>query len=163
MFSEHSQHPKINCPPRSKAYIYSAFARSPSHHREPQPPHRDSPSINPTSARSIFPSRPSFLSIDPRSEEAAVLYGGIPFITRTFSHACPTRASGDANRMHSVLNTFFQAPVSGEEKKRRLRERVAGLYLSSTSSPQLMSPTKMDSRAPSKKGPLLSIYSQQSR
>ncbi len=66
-------------------------------------------------------------SIDPSSEEAAALYGGIPFITRTFSHACPTRAPGDANRMHSVLNTFFQAPVSGEEKKRRLQERVAGL------------------------------------
>jgi hypothetical protein len=32
--------------------------------------------------------------------------------------------------MHSVLNTFFQAPVSGEEKKKRLREHVAGLFLS---------------------------------
>jgi len=31
--------------------------------------------------------------------------------------------------MHSVLNTFFQAPVSGEEKKRPLRERIADLYL----------------------------------
>ena len=31
--------------------------------------------------------------------------------------------------MHSVLNTFFQAPVSGEEKKRRLQERIAGLSL----------------------------------
>ena len=31
--------------------------------------------------------------------------------------------------MHSVLNTFFQTPVSGEEKKKRLRERVAGLFL----------------------------------
>ncbi|KAI0266318.1 hypothetical protein BGY98DRAFT_1191446 [Russula aff. rugulosa BPL654] len=72
---------------------------------------------------SFPPDLPS--SVDPRSEEAAALYGGIPFITRTFSHACPTRAPGDANRMHSVLNTFFQTPVSGEEKKKRLRERVA--------------------------------------
>ena len=78
------------------------------------------------------PSSPPDLpsSVDPRSEEAAALYGGIPFITRTFSRACPTRAPGDANRMHSVLNTFFQAVVSGEEKKRRLVERVAGLFLS---------------------------------
>jgi RNA exonuclease 1 len=78
------------------------------------------------------PSSPPDLpsSVDPRSEEAAALYGGIPFIARTFSHACPTRAPGDANRMHSVLNTFFQTPVSGEEKKRRLLERVAGLFLS---------------------------------
>jgi RNA exonuclease 1 len=44
-----------------------------------------------------------------------------------FSHAYPTRTLGDANRMYSILNTFFQAPVSGEEKKRRLQERIAGL------------------------------------
>ena len=67
-------------------------------------------------------------SVDPHSEEAAVLYGGIPFITRTFSHTCPTRALGDAIRMHSVLNTFFQTPVSGEEKKRRIQERISGSW-----------------------------------
>ncbi|KAH9965648.1 hypothetical protein BJV74DRAFT_869879 [Russula compacta] len=77
----------------------------------------------PLSTPSAPPDLPS--SIDPRSEEAAALYSGIPFIVRTFSHACPTRAPGDTNRMHSVLNTFFQAPVSGEEKKRRLQERIA--------------------------------------
>lgn len=27
--------------------------------------------------------------------------------------------------MHSVLSAFFQLPVSGEEKKRRILERVA--------------------------------------
>ncbi|KAF8462662.1 hypothetical protein DFH94DRAFT_831793 [Russula ochroleuca] len=83
----------------------------------PLPP--DPPPPTPSSP----PDLPS--SVDPHSEEAAALYGGIPFITRTFSHACPTRAPGDANRLHSVLNTFFQTPVSGEEKRRRLRERVA--------------------------------------
>ncbi|KAI0255655.1 hypothetical protein BJV78DRAFT_1177589 [Lactifluus subvellereus] len=31
--------------------------------------------------------------------------------------------------MHYVLNTFFQAPVSGEEKKRHFQERIAGPYL----------------------------------
>ncbi|KAI9508061.1 hypothetical protein F5148DRAFT_1284472 [Russula earlei] len=77
----------------------------------------------PTSTLSAPADLPS--TIGPRSEEAAALYGGIPFIARTFSHACPTRAPGDAFRMHSVLNTFFQAPVSGEEKKRRLQERIA--------------------------------------
>ncbi|KAH9922386.1 uncharacterized protein B0H18DRAFT_1018161 [Fomitopsis serialis] len=50
---------------------------------------------------------------------------GLPFIGRTFSHACPTRAPGDQTRMHSVLNTFFQGPMTGEEKKRRLIERVS--------------------------------------
>ncbi|KAI0697772.1 hypothetical protein BC835DRAFT_1269867 [Cytidiella melzeri] len=49
---------------------------------------------------------------------------GVPFISRTFSHACPTHAPGDQTRMHSVLGSFFQTPVSGEEKKRRLLERV---------------------------------------
>ncbi|KAH9837573.1 uncharacterized protein C8Q71DRAFT_753278 [Rhodofomes roseus] len=49
---------------------------------------------------------------------------GLPFIGRTFSHACPTRAPGDQTRMHSVLNSFFQGPITGEEKKKRLIERV---------------------------------------
>ncbi len=84
------------------------------------------PSSPPAPVPSPPPDLPS--SIDPCSE-AAVLYSGVPFTTRTFSHACPTGASGDADQMHSVLNTFFQAPVSGEEKKRRLRERIASLYL----------------------------------
>jgi hypothetical protein len=56
------------------------------------------------------------------------LCGGIPFITHTraLSRACPTR--GDANCMHSVLDTFLHSPVSGEKKKKRLQERIAGLY-----------------------------------
>ena len=49
------------------------------------------------------------------------------FLSRThIFHACPTRAPGDAIRMHSVLSTFFQAPVSGEEKKRCRLERISG-------------------------------------
>ncbi|KAN0141760.1 hypothetical protein V8E53_000222 [Lactarius tabidus] len=81
------------------------------------------PSDPPPPAVSDPPDLPS--NVDPNSEEAAALYGGVPFITRTFSHACPTRAPGDATHMHSVLNTFFQTPVSGEEKKRRIQERVS--------------------------------------
>ena len=42
------------------------------------------------------------------------------------SHVCPTRAPGDAIRINSVLKTFFQTPVSGEEKKRRIQERISG-------------------------------------
>jgi len=84
------------------------------------------PSSPPAPVPSPPPDLPS--SIDPCSE-AAALYNGVPFTTRSFSYACPTRASGDADQMHSVLNTFFQAPVSGEEKKRPLRERIADLYL----------------------------------
>lgn len=39
-------------------------------------------------------------------------------------------APGDQTRMHSVLGGFFQSPVSGEEKKRRLTERLACTVLS---------------------------------
>lgn len=49
----------------------------------------------------------------------------LPFIASTFSHACPTRAPGDQTRMYSVLGAFFQGPVSGEEKKRRIEARIA--------------------------------------
>ncbi|KAF9483129.1 hypothetical protein BDN70DRAFT_929460 [Pholiota conissans] len=56
---------------------------------------------------------------DPASGAAS-----IPFIASTFSHACPTRAPGDQTRMHSVLSSFFTGPVSGEEKKRRIVQRV---------------------------------------
>ncbi|KAH9856073.1 hypothetical protein C2E23DRAFT_809916 [Lenzites betulinus] len=49
---------------------------------------------------------------------------GVPFISSTFTYACPTRAPGDQTRMYSVLNAFFQGPVTGEERKRRQAERV---------------------------------------
>lgn len=48
----------------------------------------------------------------------------IPFIASTFSHACPTRAPGEPTRMHSVLSAFFHGPVSGEEKKKRIQQRL---------------------------------------
>lgn len=49
----------------------------------------------------------------------------LPFFISTFSHACPTRAPGDVYRMHSVMTEFFSGPITGEEKKRRLQERIA--------------------------------------
>lgn len=55
-----------------------------------------------------------------------------PFIASTFSHACPTRAPGDQTRMYSVLGTFFQGPVSGEEKKRRIEARIACMRVFTT-------------------------------
>ena len=84
------------------------------------------PPDHPPPSPSATPDLPS--SVDLRPEEAITLYGGVPFISRTFSHACLSRAPGDVNRMYSAFNTF-QAPVSGEEKKRRLQERIARLYL----------------------------------
>lgn len=54
----------------------------------------------------------------------------LPFIARTFSHACPTRAPGEALRMHSVLSAFFQGPVSSEERKRRIAASLKGVSFS---------------------------------
>ncbi|KAG8930977.1 hypothetical protein FRC02_003398 [Tulasnella sp. 418] len=42
---------------------------------------------------------------------------------KLFSHACPSKAPGDATRLHSVLSCFLTAPVSAEEKARRVKER----------------------------------------
>ena len=50
----------------------------------------------------------------------------LPFLARTFSHACPTHAPGDSFRMHSVLGAFFQGPVSSEERKRRMAASLKG-------------------------------------
>ncbi|KAN0141687.1 hypothetical protein V8E53_000149 [Lactarius tabidus] len=72
------------------------------------------PSDPPPPAVSETPDLPS--NVDPDSEEAEALYGGVPFITRTFSHACPTHAPGVATRMHSVLNTFPGGPERTQKK-----------------------------------------------
>jgi RNA exonuclease 1 len=47
-----------------------------------------------------------------------------PFLASKFSHACPTKAPGEQTKMYSVLTAFFQTPVTGEEKKRKLQERL---------------------------------------
>jgi RNA exonuclease 1 len=73
----------------------------------------------------VPPDLPS--SVDPRSEEATALYGSVPFISRTFPINVLPVPPGDVDRMHTVLNAFFQTPICGEEK-RRLQEHVTGLY-----------------------------------
>ncbi|KAL1938459.1 hypothetical protein VTO73DRAFT_11699 [Trametes versicolor] len=76
----------------------------------------------PTSATSN-PNVPLAVPLPPAqpSEDASP---SVPFISSTFTYACPTRAPGDQTRMHSVLNAFFQGPVTREERKRRLTERL---------------------------------------
>lgn len=55
---------------------------------------------------------------DPKSKSQ------VPFVASTFMHACPTKAPGEATKMHSILSSFFMGPVSGEEKKKRILERI---------------------------------------
>jgi RNA exonuclease 1 len=52
----------------------------------------------------------------------------LPFLSK-FLHAVPTKAPGDAQRMHSVLHGFFMGPVTGEERKRRMAERIKGVHI----------------------------------
>ncbi|KAG9102215.1 hypothetical protein FS749_011644 [Ceratobasidium sp. UAMH 11750] len=47
----------------------------------------------------------------------------IPAINACYSHACPTRATGEPTKMHSVLATVLQSPISSEQKRKRLLER----------------------------------------
>ena len=83
-----------------------------------------------TPERLSLPSLPTSATINPNVPLQIPLLSdsepqcGVPFIAKTFSYACPTRAPGDQTRMHSVLGAFFQSPVSGEEKKRRILDRV---------------------------------------
>lgn len=69
--------------------------------------------------------------MEPASSQDGPLGVHIPFIASTFSHACPTRAPGDQTRMHSVLSAFFHGPVSGEERRRRVVQRLTCMFDSS--------------------------------
>lgn len=108
----------------------------------PLPP---SASISPSSSAPPLFGSPPALKVDSQKRVVKTLFGGtkeiqvassapstsgpkLPFIARTFSHACPTRAPGDAGgaRMHSVLGAFFQIGVTAEEKKRRTMEGLKG-------------------------------------
>lgn len=105
--------------------------------------------ISPSSSAPPLFGSPPVLKADSQKRVVKTLFGGtkeiqvassapfstlttsgpkLPFIARTFSHACPTRAPGDAGgaRMHSVLGAFFQIGVTAEEKKRRTMEGLKG-------------------------------------
>ncbi|KAG6904902.1 hypothetical protein DXG01_006387 [Tephrocybe rancida] len=76
----------------------------------------------PTSA-TVNPNIPLSIPLLPRTPDAG-LPPNVPFIAATFSHACPTRAPGDMYRMHSILSAFFHGPVSGEERNKRVAQRL---------------------------------------
>lgn len=47
----------------------------------------------------------------------------LPVFQSLFSHACPTRAPGEKNRMHSGYQAFTNCPLTGGEKERREKAR----------------------------------------
>ncbi|XP_006457267.1 hypothetical protein AGABI2DRAFT_79294, partial [Agaricus bisporus var. bisporus H97] len=83
----------------------------------------------PTAATSN-PNLPIPIPLSTKFKDSASTAASIPFVASTFTHACPTRAPGDQTRMHSVLSTFFNGPVSGEEKKRRVTQRLQCMLFS---------------------------------
>lgn len=47
----------------------------------------------------------------------------LPIFQSLFSHACPTKAPGEKNKMHSCYQSFTTTPLTGAEKERRERAR----------------------------------------
>lgn len=47
----------------------------------------------------------------------------LPIFQSLFSHACPTRAPGEKNKMHSCYQAFTNCPLTGGEKDRREKAR----------------------------------------
>ncbi|EJD49017.1 hypothetical protein AURDEDRAFT_112749 [Auricularia subglabra TFB-10046 SS5] len=71
----------------------------------------------------------------------------VPFVHSTFMHACPTRAPGELTKMHSILSSFFMCTVSGEEKRKRILERITSerqaIKKSADPSPYILTPEQM--------------------
>ncbi|QRW08352.1 exonuclease domain protein [Ceratobasidium sp. AG-Ba] len=72
----------------------------------------------------------------------------IPAINACYSHACPTRATGESTKMHSVLATILQSPISGEQKRKRLLERQQQKFSNDPSMYILDTPTMLDNGYP---------------
>ncbi|KAH7102788.1 hypothetical protein BKA62DRAFT_698831 [Auriculariales sp. MPI-PUGE-AT-0066] len=82
----------------------------------------------------------------PAPDPKAAVKSQVPFVAETFMHACPTRAAGEATKMHSILSSFFTVPVSGEEKERRQKARISLERQNSSSqdpTPYLLTPEQM--------------------
>ncbi|BGP19018.1 hypothetical protein JCM10213_009273 [Rhodosporidiobolus nylandii] len=59
----------------------------------------------------------------------------LPIFQSLFSHACPTRAPGEKNKMHSCYQSFTTCPLTGAEKDRREKARKERGQLQRTSDP----------------------------
>ncbi|GEM09292.1 RNA exonuclease 1 [Rhodotorula toruloides] len=92
----------------------------------------------PLSANIPFPLAPS-----------ADLVSKLPVFQTLFSHACPTKAPGEKNRMHSPYQHFTTCPMTGAEKDRRQKARKERGQQQKTSNPSvyLLSPYDMAEQA----------------
>ena len=123
--AEQAKHTKA-CPSGPGFDVYRPFRATASHlsHKETQSTNTD---ISPIGS-SISEAEPPDLTLPSTPTQKRPRHCMVVFRS---PHACfPTPVllsrPGDATRMHSVPNTPFQAPVIGEEKMRRIQERISG-------------------------------------
>ncbi|GAA5955424.1 hypothetical protein JCM3765_006773 [Sporobolomyces pararoseus] len=76
------------------------------------------PSLSTNLPFSLIP--PPLLS---SSSDDQVLKNELPIFKQLFSHACPTKAPGEKNRMHSGYQSFTHCPLTCGEKDRREKQR----------------------------------------
>ena len=57
------------------------------------------------------------------SDDSSRLVNHLPVFAKLFSHACPTKAPGEKNRMHSGYQNFTTCPLTSGEKDRREKAR----------------------------------------
>lgn len=69
--------------------------------------------------KSLFTSSLEPIAQDPPPTQLRTSGSLLPFVSKTFSHAVPTRAPGDSTRLFSVLGAYFDVPLSREERTRR--------------------------------------------
>ncbi|GAA6060288.1 hypothetical protein JCM10212_002929 [Sporobolomyces blumeae] len=69
----------------------------------------------------------------------------LPVFQKLFSHACPTKAPGEKNRMHSCYQMFTTCPLTSGEKDRREKARKQRGQQLRTSDPSayLLTPSQM--------------------
>lgn len=77
------------------------------------------PSLSTNLPFSLIP--PPRLSTSEGGDKA--LKNELPIFRQLFSHACPTKAPGEKNRMHSGYQSFTNCPLTSGEKDRREKLR----------------------------------------
>ncbi|GAA5979784.1 hypothetical protein JCM10908_003044 [Rhodotorula pacifica] len=65
------------------------------------------------------------------------LVSKLPVFQSLFSHACPTKAPGERNRMHSPYQAFTTCPLTSAEKERREKARKERGQQLKTSDPSM--------------------------
>ncbi|KAG8689418.1 hypothetical protein FRC09_012430, partial [Ceratobasidium sp. 395] len=102
------------------------------------------PGITPTS---VGADNPPIGSAYPISLSTGTL-SKLPAINACYSHACPTRATGEPTKMHSVLATVLQSPISSEQKRKRILERQQQKFSNDASVYVLDTPSMLDNGYP---------------